>query len=560
MSDTILIKSGLIVDGSGRPGFNGDILLKGNSIAAIGTDLNTSANQTIDATNRVVAPGFIDPHTHYDAQICWDQTLTSSAAHGVTSVVLGNCGVGIAPCKPEAREITANDLVNVEAIPYEVLSAGITWDWQTYPEYMQAAFSRGSSINLGFLLPLSALRHYVMGEQALEREATAEETRQMSRLLAEAMEAGALGFSFTILKQHIGFAGRPLCCRNASRDELKALANVLRECGRGVIQVACGSAAGRLDDSGRELLDFLLRESERPVTWAFLLVPPDNPEVVGDTLESTNDLFARGAVPQVSCRPFMTQLEVGKPFLFADRKSFHQVINLPREEQRKAYMDPAFRRAAREELESSVGVFSNGWNRVELQEYSNPELERFMGRSLAIVAQEEGKHPLDLFLDLALEYDYDLRYMYDIANIDETWVRHLITDKRTLIGVSDSGAHVDQLCDAGYATWMMGTWVRERQALSLEHAVRRLTFDQAEFLGFPDRGRLAVGAAADVVVFDPLTIGTDRFASPQFDLPGGARRLVAPARGVETVIVNGAVVMRNDTATGELTGQQLKPG
>ena len=560
MSDTILIKSGLIVDGSGRPGFNGDILLKGNSIAAIGTDLNTSANQTIDATNRVVAPGFIDPHTHYDAQICWDQTLTSSAAHGVTSVVLGNCGVGIAPCKPEAREITANDLVNVEAIPYEVLSAGITWDWQTYPEYMQAAFSRGSSINLGFLLPLSALRHYVMGEQALEREASAEETRQMSRLLAEAMEAGALGFSFTILKQHIGFAGRPLCCRNASRDELKALANVLRECGRGVIQVACGSAAGRLDDSGRELLDFLLRESERPVTWAFLLVPPDNPEVVGDTLESTNDLFARGAVPQVSCRPFMTQLEVGKPFLFADRKSFHQVINLPREEQRKTYMDPAFRRAAREELESSAGVFSNGWNRVELQEYSNPELERFMGRSLAIVAQEEGKHPLDLFLDLALEYDYDLRYMYDIANIDETWVRHLITDKRTLIGVSDSGAHVDQLCDAGYATWMMGTWVRERQALSLEHAVRRLTFDQAEFLGFPDRGRLAVGAAADVVVFDPLTIGTDRFASPQFDLPGGARRLVAPARGVETVIVNGAVVMRNDTATGELTGQQLKPG
>ncbi len=560
MSNTIMIKNGLIVDGSGRPGFNGDILLKGNSIAAIGTDLDTSANQTIDATNRVVAPGFIDPHTHYDAQICWDQTLTSSAAHGVTSVVLGNCGVGIAPCKPEAREITANDLVNVEAIPYEVLSAGITWDWQTYPEYMQAAFSRGSSINLGFLLPLSALRHYVMGEQALEREATAEETRQMSRLLAEAMEAGALGFSFTILKQHIGFAGRPLCCRNASRDELKALANVLRECGRGVIQVACGSAAGRLDDSGRELLDFLLRESERPVTWAFLLVPPNNPEVVGDTLESTNDLFARGAVPQVSCRPFMTQLEVGKPFLFADRKSFHQVINLPREEQRKAYMDPAFRRAAREELESSTGVFSNGWDRVELQEYSNPELERFMGRSLAVVAQEEGKHPLDMFLDLALEYDYDLRYMYDIANIDETWVRHLITDKRTLIGVSDSGAHVDQLCDAGYATWMMGTWVRERQALSLEHAVRRLTFDQAEFLGFPDRGRLAVGAAADVVVFDPKTIGTDRFASPQFDLPGGARRLVAPARGVETVIVNGAVIMRNDTATGELTGEHLKPG
>ena len=558
MSTTTIIKGGRIIDGTGRPGFIGDLAMQGSVITAIGTDLGNEGI-IVDASNRVVTPGFIDPHTHYDAQICWDQTLTSSAAHGVTSVVMGNCGVGIAPCRPESRDITTNDLVNVEAIPYDVLKAGITWDWETYPEFMQAASNRGSGINLGFLVPLSALRHYVMGEPALERAANSAEIAQMVRLFAEAMEAGALGFSFTVLRQHIGFGGRPLCCRNASRDELKALAHVLRDCGRGLIQVACGSAAGRLDDAGYDLIDFLLHESDRPVTWAFLLVPPENPSIVAETLDFTNSLFARGAVPQVSCRPFMTQLELAKPFLFADRDSFHKIINLPREAQQQAYRDKAFRKAAKEELKNKPGVFGEGWDRVELQEYSNPELEQYSGRSLAVIAEEQGKHPLDLFLDLALDHEYDLRYMYDIANIDETWVRHLITDKRTLIGVSDSGAHVDQLCDAGYATWMLGTWVRERKALSMEHAVRRLTFDQAQFLGFKDRGQLAVGAAADVVIVNPETVGSDRFASPQFDLPGGARRLVAAARGIDAVFVNGQHAMQGTEATGNLAGERLRP-
>ncbi|RLA13641.1 MAG: amidohydrolase [Gammaproteobacteria bacterium] len=558
MSETTVIKNGRIIDGSGRPGFIGDIAIKDGKIIAIATELD-DGDITLDATDRVVTPGFIDPHTHYDAQICWDQTLTSSSAHGVTTVVMGNCGVGIAPCKPESRDITAHDLVNVEAIPYDVLKAGITWDWQSYPEFMQAAINRGTGINLGFLLPLSALRHYVMGEPALERAATPDEISEMATLLKEAMDAGAMGFSFTVLKQHIGFEGRPLCCRNASREELAAFAHVLRDGGRGLIQVACGSAAGELDEAGYDLIDFLLTESHRPVTWAFLLVPPENPSVVGATLEKVNDLYARGAVPQVSCRPFMTQLELSKPFLFADRESFHKIINLPREQQKLAYRDEAFRKAARDELDNSPGVFGNGWGRVELQEFSNPELEQFTGRSVADIAKEQGKHPLDVFLDLALDYDYDLRYMYDIANIDETWVKHLITDKRTLIGVSDSGAHVDQLCDAGYATWLLGTWVRDRKALTMEHAVRRITLDQAEFLGLPDRGRLAVGAAADVVILDPKTVGSDRFASPQFDLPGGARRLVAAARGIDTVIVNGQIAVQNNEATGNLAGEQVRP-
>lgn len=556
MSNTIVIKNGRIVDGTGEPGFIGDIAIEDGKITAIGSHLD-DGDITLDATDRVVTPGFIDPHTHYDAQICWDQTLTSSSAHGVTTVVMGNCGVGIAPCKPESREIATHDLVNVEAIPYEVLKAGISWDWQSYPEFMKAAFDRGTGINLGFLLPLSALRHYVMGEAALERAGTPDEIAEMARLLREAMEAGAMGFSFTVLKQHIGFEGRPLCCRLASREELTAYAHVLRDYGRGLIQVACGGASGKMDDAGYELIDFLLTESQRPVTWAFLLVPPDDPSVVGETLDRTQDLHARGAVPQVSCRPFMTQLELSKPFLFADRESFHGVINLPREEQKKAYRDEEFRKKAR--LDAQGGVFGNGWDRVELQEFSNPELEQFTGRSIAAIAREQNKHPLDVFLDLALDYDYDLRYMYDIANIDETWVKNLITDERTLIGVSDSGAHVDQLCDAGYATWLLGTWVRERKALTMEYAVRRITLDQANFLGFPDRGKLAVGMAADVVILDPETVGSDRFATPQFDLPGGARRLVAAARGIDTVIVNGEIAIQNNQPTEALAGVQVRP-
>ena len=556
MSNTIVIKNGRIVDGTGEPGFIGDIAIENGKITAIGTHLD-DGDITLDATDRVVTPGFIDPHTHYDAQICWDQTLTSSSAHGVTTVVMGNCGVGIAPCKPESREIATHDLVNVEAIPYEVLKAGISWDWQSYPEFMKAAFDRGTGINLGFLLPLSALRHYVMGEAALERAGTPDEIAEMARLLREAMEAGAMGFSFTVLKQHIGFEGRPLCCRLASREELTAYAHVLRDYGRGLIQVACGGASGKMDDAGYDLIDFLLTESQRPVTWAFLLVPPDDPSVVGETLDKANNLYARGAIPQVSCRPFMTQLELSKPFLFADRESFHGVINLPREEQKKAYRDEEFRKKAR--LDAQGGVFGNGWGRVELQEFSNPELEQFTGRSIAAIAEEQNKHPLDVFLDLALDYDYDLRYMYDIANIDETWVKNLITDERTLIGVSDSGAHVDQLCDAGYATWLLGTWVRERRALTMEYAVRRITLDQANFLGFPDRGKLAVGMAADVVILDPETVGSDRFATPQFDLPGGARRLVAAARGIDTVIVNGEIAIQNNQPTEALAGVQVRP-
>src|SRR6266513_152475 len=284
MTYDILIKNGTVIDGTGAPARRADVGIADGKIVEVGA-ISGHARRTIDAEGLVVAPGFIDPHTHYDAQICWDGATTPSSWHGVTSVVMGNCGVGIAPCRPGAREIAMRDLVNVEAIPFEVLNAGITWDWETFPQYMEAAERRKPALNLAFLAPLTPLRHYVMGEASMERAATAAETAQIKALLGEAMDAGAFGFSSTLLNQHLGYQGRPLACRNASREELKAYCNALRERGKGSIEFAMTRQIGVLEDPELELLDFMLSESRRPITFIAMFDRDDIPEAVRTSLD-----------------------------------------------------------------------------------------------------------------------------------------------------------------------------------------------------------------------------------------------------------------------------------
>src|SRR5438270_13809147 len=266
MTYDILIKGATVVDGTGAPARRADVGIAGGKIVEVGA-LSDHARRTIDADGLVVAPGFIDPHTHYDAQICWDGATTPSSWHGVTSVVMGNCGVGIAPCRPQTREIAMRDLVNVEAIPFEVLAAGITWDWETFPQYMDAAARRKPALNLAFLAPLTPLRHYVMGEASLDRAANGSEVSKIKTLLGEAMDAGAFGFSSTLLNQHLGYQGRPLACRNASKDEMRAYCNALRSRGKGAIEIAMTKQIGVMDEPELELLDFMLAESGRPITF-----------------------------------------------------------------------------------------------------------------------------------------------------------------------------------------------------------------------------------------------------------------------------------------------------
>ena len=556
MSYDLLIKNGTVVDGLGTARRRADVAVANGKIAAIGK-VTDSAKKTIDAGDLIVAPGFVDPHTHYDAQICWDPLLSTSSWHGVTSVIMGNCGVGLAPCKPNIREIAAWDLVNVEAIPFEVLGKGIQWEWETFPEYMQAAQKRGSGVNLGFLAPLTPFRHYVMGEESMDRAATAAEIAQIKTLLKEAVTAGAFGFTTTAIPQHIGYKGRPLACRQASRDELKAYANGLKELGKGAIELALTSTVCELSEEEYGLLDLLLTESGRPVTWLAVVSRDDKPDAGPELLRRADPLIKRGGVPQVTCRPVVIQINLRNPFIFANHDSWNPVFNRSVEEQMQVYRDPQFRQAFRKELEKPR-IFSGRWERLEVKEVSNPAMKSLEGKNVAEIAKMRGRDGLDTFLDLGLEDNLNIEYTIVMFNGNDDLIPELINDPRTMVGLSDGGAHVDMLCDTGYCTYLLGTWVRDKEVMSLEYGVQRLTSEPANFFGMRDRGRLAVGAAADIVLFDYNTVGSGRRPEMRYDLPGSGRRLVMPARGIHSTIVNGVVLYDQQKHTGALPGQVLR--
>ena len=556
MAHDLLIKNGLVVDGTGAPGYRADVAVLEGKIVEIGVVKN-SARKVIDAADCVVAPGFIDPHTHYDAQICWDGAVTPSPWHGVTSVVMGNCGVGIAPCRPESREVAMRDLVNVEAIPFDVLERGITWDWETFPQFMDAAAARRPALNLGFLAQLTPFRHYVMGEASMERAATVDETQRIGALLAEAMDAGAFGFSSTILNKHMGFGGRPLACRNASNEEYRDYANVLKTKNKGAIEIALTRQIAVLEDDQYELLDLLLAESNRPVTFIAMFDRDDIPEAVRDTLRKAAPLIKRGARPQTSPLPLTREVNMRNPFSFAPFPSWARVFaDQSKSAQAAVYGDQAFRDHFREDLKRPL-TFGN-WSRVRVHEAQSPELKRFEGHTVADIAKELGKDPVDTFLDLTLQDDLAIEFTLSTFNHRVDRMKEILANHDILIGLGDGGAHVDMLCDSGYPTYMLGTWVREHQALSMEQAVRRLTSDPADFYGIKDRGRLRVGLAADIAIFDPATVGSSNRGERRFDLPGGAKRMVMPSRGMLYTIVNGECVFSNGALTEASPGVVLR--
>ena len=547
MAYDLLIRNGTVIDGSGAPRFQADVAVKDGRIAEIGK-IKDGASKVIDAAGCVVAPGFIDPHTHYDAQICWDPAISPSSWHGVTSVVMGNCGVGIAPCRPEAREIATRDLVNVEAIPFEVLNEGITWDWVTFPEFLEAAEARGSALNLGFIAPLTPFRHWVMGEASLERAANADETAQIKSLIREAVDAGAFGWSTTVLNQHVGYEARPLACRNASRAELKAYGNALKEAGKGAIEIALTQTVGVLSDEEEDLLAFLLAESGRNVTFLALFQRDDLPDACPETRRRART--HPGAVPQTSPLALTRDVNMRNPFSFGAFPCWSRVFaDKSKKAQRAVYADPAFRNACRAEIKGNID-----WRRLTVHETHKPELKRHEGRTVADVAAERGADPIDTFLDLTIEDDLDIEFVLAQFNVNVDLVKDNLVDPNVLIALGDGGAHVDMLCDAGYPTYLLGTWVRERQIMTLEEAVRRLTTQPADLFG----GRLAVGNAADIAIFDPDRIGSASRGERRFDLPGGAKRMVMPSRGVEYTIVNGEIVYSDGRATGTTPGQVLR--
>ena len=551
----LLIRNARICDGTGGPSFMGDLGVQDGLIRSVGKGNGHTAARVLDAEGLVLAPGFVDPHTHYDAQIAWDPLVTCSPWHGVTTVVMGNCGVGVAPVRPDTREILMQDLVNVEAIPYDVMKAGIDWQWESYGQYLDAIDRRGLGINVAGLVAFTPLRHYVMGEASFERAATEDEIATMRRLLREAMEAGAFGFTTTTSRNHVGYQGRPLACRNASREELIGVVGGLHDVGRGAIEMILNSGGMHaVSDEDIELLRQVTRASGRPVTWLALFAHPGQPDFHDQTFARLGDLVKQ-AIPQVTPRPIMSQGDLRNPTMFGSFLSWQQAFNRPAAEQVALYRDPAFREAFRQELDSRKR--SHMWGQMRVLEVGRPELAHHVGRTLEEIAASQGRRPVDAYFDLGIADDLNTRFQSSTFNFDPAGIERLIADDRCLIGLSDGGAHVDFICDVGYATALLDLWVRQRKVLSLEKAVHKLTQVPATVFGIPNRGVLAEGKVADLVLFDPDTVTAKR---PRYvhDLPCNGRRLIAESEGIAATFVAGVQLYADGQHTGAMPGRILR--
>jgi N-acyl-D-aspartate/D-glutamate deacylase len=544
MAYDLKISGGIIVDGSGRQGFRGDVGVSDGRVVALGAAPD-AARRTIDAEGMVIAPGFIDIHTHYDAQILWDRMLTVSPWHGVTTAILGNCGFGIAPTRGEHRDLIVKTLEKVEGMSVNALRAGLGgWSFETFPQYLDLIERRGTGVNVAVYMGHTPLRLYVMGEDATERAATDDEIDAMCGLLKAGLDAGALGFATSHSVNHIGYGGKPVPSFFATPEETRRLAGVLATIKYGIVQVSSGG------DVEFEHYRSFAQASGKPLNWSSLLTRRSHPEMHRDQLGRTNELRADG-VPiyaQMSCRPLTLEFHFGEPFPMGRLAVFGPVMKADREGKKRLYADPAFRTAFRKVM--SPGGATDGptarlratWPDVGISYCpENPSLE---GRLLAEVARTQRTDAVDLALDLSLRSDFRCRFRISIANNDDNGIAELLRDDNTLMGLSDAGAHASQLCDACFSTHLLGYWVRERNAISLERAIEKLTSLPARVFGLADRGLLAPGRPADVVVFDPKTVGAGPLRRVS-DLPAGENRLITDATGIRAVIVNGRILREN---------------
>ncbi|MEN8159795.1 MAG: amidohydrolase family protein [Myxococcota bacterium] len=542
----LVIRGGTVVDGTGAPGRAADVAIEGDRITAIGSGL--AADRTLDASGCVVAPGFVDIHTHYDAQVFWDPALTPSCFHGVTTVVAGNCGFSIAPTRPDHRDVIARTLENVEDMDPATLAAGIPWDFETHPEYLASVSKHGSALNFGAYVGHTAVRLYVMGDAAYERKATEDEIARMCQVVREAMEAGAVGLATSFAPTHLGIDGKPVPSRFAELAEFEAMARVLAELGRGVVAVTPGQGFFK------EMYDFQRRVGV-PMTYTALLAMPGFWQM-GSKLNDEETAKGADVWPQVSCRKLTMQLRMSDPFQFNQAASFAALMGKPREARVEAYRDPTWRERALAELDRTA--LPPRWQSIEVAETERHTA--LVDRRVAELAGERGVTPFDVMLDLSLEEGLATRFRCVQSNDDEEGIAHLLRSKHVVLGLSDAGAHVGQLCDAPLPTDLLGNWVRERGVLPLEEAVRKLTSEPAALFRFTDRGVLRPGACADVAVFDPDTVAPGPLRRVR-DFPADGDRLTADApAGMRHVVVNGVPIReegeaRLDARPGRLVAQ-----
>ncbi len=534
----LVIRNALLLDGSGSSPRHGDVGVKDGRIAEIG-EVKDSAKETIDAGGLALMPGIIDNHTHYDAQLTWDPSASPSPALGVTTAIIGNCGFTIAPCRPADRDLVMRNLTQVEGMSLEVLRSGIRWEFESVPQYLDMLERRGSALNIASFVGHSALRSYVMGEAATQRVATDAEIAEMRRLVLEAMRAGAIGFSTSTSPAHNGEGGVPMPSRLADEKELRALVVSLKDAGRGVFMLTKGG------HTRMAFLEELAAQSTRPVVVAALFYNSANPDAVFKDLEAIREANARGRklVGAVSCCPLTMDFTLHAPYTFEGLESWKPALGKKGASFRKVLQDRKFRQAIRAELAEPAHfrLFNGQWNQVNVVESARSEYEQ---RSVAELAKDAGKDPLDFMLDLALAENLDTVFTALLLNYETEGVARMLRHPASMVSLSDAGAHLTFFNDAGFGLHLLGHWVRELGVLSLEDAARRLTGQPAAVFGIKERGALLAGYQADLLLFDPATVnrGPNRRV---FDLPGGHPRLTTDALGVHGVWVNGVRIVQD---------------
>ena len=546
----LIIKNGKVIDGSGLPGFHAGVAVSGGRIVETGK-VNGDARQVLNADGLVVAPGIIDNHTHYDAQVTWDPLCTYSCYHGITTVVMGNCSLAMAPAHREDRDVLAGVLSHVEAIPLEAIQAGVKWSWETIPEYLNALDQR-LGINVGSLIGHSAVRRYVMGEASQERHATDDEIAAMKAIVREGLEAGAVGVSFERNMRHFDWNGRLAPTNLASDEEIFAVAGVPDEVGRGVIQFG----------GDRSLSTQVAKTSRRPVFYGNITQQAVAPDKWRKQLAEAESMMRQGhrAYQFVMPRPGDLRYTLKTAQHFDALPTWKTVMLLSLEKRKEAFRDPETRAKLHVEAvempmdDRRPGEFTRRW---DLQFVFKPALaknQHLKGKSVAEIAREQSKDVLDVFLDLALEENLETEFERREVNSDEAAMTALLTSPYTVIGQSDGGAHVVFRTDYSYSTYLLSHWVREREIMSLEEAIRKLTFVPASLFGFSDRGLVRPGMAADLIVFDPATISPLE-PGEAHDLPGGAKRRKQLAQGIEWTVVNGQVLLERGEHTGAYPGK-----
>ena len=570
----VLIKNGTIVDGLRMPAYRGDIGIREGKIAAMG-NVGGDAGRVIDATGLIVAPGFMDIHTHYDAALSgWDPYATLSGWHGVTTVAIGNCGFGFAPVRPEDRERAMLRMERTETIPLSIMQTGMRWDWVTFPEFLDSLDNHGLGVNAASLVPYSPLRAWVMGNEAArdpKYQAKPEEIAQMKHLLREALEAGGFGFSATFSMANRDYDGGYLPTQVAPREEYLEMAAVLRDYNRGSIEWTMGRALQGLK------LDFLIelaKTSGRPLNWNAIVYDPTNPTNWRRQLDWTEKAYREAVVLPVDiCLPVEFEFTLETIGLFDQLPAWNEATVGSLEERKAKLSDPARRPALKKDMEGGVmgrprrrdrddgeaaQVSMFQWDQTFVDDVHLDKNSHLQGRSISDIAAEQGKHPVDAMLDLAVEEDFKTEFsMPSLLNDNDEAVGQIIKHPLTLIGASDGGAHTKFLTSGRYPTHFLAHWVRDKGLMSLEEAHWRLSTMLGWAIGIRDRGWLREGMPADIVVYDLEKLAVLPMETVT-DLPNNDWRRVQKAAGYHYTLVNGSVTFEGQTCTGALPGKMLR--